>query len=196
MLGVLLLLAAHQFTHPKVLRIGVKPDQLLIAANYDVNPGQDALQLRSLFDRDADGKLSPEEQDKLTTYLEQMAMLYFELEVDGAKVKPAKISATPFRIDLPASATDALGIALLYSVPIPSHETVELVFVDQSKSREAHVPVVVDLTEGWEVAFASQGELSPSPFSIQRVRLDRGRPLVLRLRRTKTRATRPDGSPV
>jgi hypothetical protein len=190
-LGLLLLLVAHQFTHPKVLRVGVKADRLLIAVNYDVNPGQDALQLRALFDRDADGKLSQEEQDKLTSYLEQMSMLYFELRIDGEKVKPARISTTPFRIDLPATASDALGVALLFSAPLPASDRIEVVLSDQSKSRDVHVPVVVDLTEGWEVAFASQGELHLRPFAIHRVRLDRGRPLILRLRRT--RQTAPSG---
>jgi hypothetical protein len=185
-LGLLLLLVAHQFTHPKVIRMGVKEDQLLIAVNYDVNPGQDAVQLRSLFDRDADGSMSKEEQDKLTVYLEQMAMLYFELTIDGQKVKPSKISTMPFRIDAPATSSDTLGVALLYSAPLPKNDTIELSIADQTKSRETHVPLVVDLTDGWEVLFANQGEVHPTPFALHRVRLDRERPLSLRLRRAPT----------
>ncbi len=184
MLGLLLLLVAHQFTHPKLLRIGVKEAQVLLAVNYDVSPGQDALQIRGLFDRDADGRLSSEEQDKLTGYLEQMAMLYFELRIDGEKVALSRISKTPYRTDLPVAADDTLGVALLYSAPLPPKAAIELRFSDQTKARDTHVPVVVDLTAGWEVAFASQGELTPDPFALHRVRLDRGRPLVLRLRRS------------
>jgi hypothetical protein len=190
MQGLLLLLIAHQFTHPKVIRLGVKEDRLLIAVNYDVNPGQDSMQLRGLFDRDADGSLSSEEQDKLTAYLEQMAMLYFDLRIDGAKVKPERISSVPFRIDAPAASPLSLGVALLYSTPLPARGTCDLSVADQTKSRDAHVPVVVDLTEGWEVMFASQGELFRSPFAIHRVRLDRGRPLDLSLVRTE-RSARP-----
>jgi hypothetical protein len=191
-LGLLLLLVAHQFTHPKAIRLGVKEDRLLIAVSYDVNPGQDSQRLRGLFDRDADGTLSAEEQGKLTAYLEQMAMLYFELAIDGQAVKPARISSTPFRIDLPAGATDSLGVSLLYSALLPPGGSVGVRVADQTKARDTHVPLVVDLTEGWEVAFASQGEVHPTPFSIHRVRLDRGRPLLLDLRR---RANRVRGGP-
>ena len=185
-LALLPLLIAHQFAHPKAIRLGVKEDRLVIAVSYDVSPGQDALQLRGLFDRDADGSLSLEEQEKLTGYLEQMAMLYFELRIDGERVTPARISRTPFRIDQPASSSDTLGVALLYDAPLPARRSCEVSLADQTKARDTHVPLVVDLTEGWEVAFASQGELHPSPFAIHRVRLDRGRPLTLSLRRRQT----------
>lgn len=183
MLPFLALLVAHQFAHPKVLRVGLKEDQLLIAVNYDVNPGRDARQLRGLFDRDADGLISEQEQAKLTAYLEQMSMLFFELRIDDEKVTPKRLSATPHRIDLPASAPDTLGVAILYSVPLPKNRTIRVQIQDRARDPTRHVPLVVDLAEGWEVRFASQGELSRAPFALSRIRLQKGRPLILTLGR-------------
>lgn len=182
-LPFLALLVAHQFEHPKVLRAGFKEDRLLLAVNYDVNPGRDARQIRALFDRDADGAMSEKEQAKLTAYLEQMSDLFFELTIDGKKVKPSRVNATPHRIDLPVTAPDTLGVALLYSAPLPAKRTIRVRIEDRARDPAKHVPVVVDLAEGWEVRFASQGELSPSPLSLSRIRLQKGRPLILTLRR-------------
>jgi hypothetical protein len=182
-LALLTLLTAHRFEHPKSIRLGLERDRILIAVNYDVNPGADATQLRSLFDRDSDGALSRGEQDKLTAYLEQMAMLSFRIRLDGREAPPRRLAATPHRIGLPVSAADTLGIALLYEVALSS-KAVTIEIEDRERDRAKHVPVVVDVDAEWEVHLSSQGELTGSgPRHIGRIGLAKDRPLLMKLSR-------------
>lgn len=192
-LGVLALLllagpaGAHTFEHPKTLRLGVREDRMFLAVNFDVNPGQEALRTRALFDRDADGALSPDEQTVLVAALERMAWLWLKTTVDGAKVAWTLREKAPSRVDRPADDDQTLGVALLYEVKIPK-EGFELTLEDRERDAGKHVPLEVDLGPGWSVALASQGELHPEARQVRGVQLGVGRSVILRLRRNKSPA--------
>ncbi len=171
---------AHRFAHPKVLRLGVQPARLVIAWSYDVNPGPDALRTRGLFDRDADGRLDAAERQKLQKYLLDTTLLFLRVRIDGAPVDLTGAQVEAHRMDRPADDDSTLGISALVTVPRPPG-AFELVVEDRDKDATKHVPVVVDLAVAEPVALASQGELDPAARRIHGVRLERGRPFVLRL---------------
>lgn len=179
------LLAAHQFQHPKVLRVGVLPDRLLINVGYDVSPGEDARLHRSLFDRDQNGTLDPEEKKKLEQYLVDTAMLFMRLSINGEKVVPERTETQTTKLDLSTRSTDMLGVAFVLSAPLPADATFTVELGDRDKDRSRHVPVTVDLAPGFEVVFSSPGELFPEVRQLHRIMLKEGEPLVLRLRRTR-----------
>jgi hypothetical protein len=171
---------AHRFEHPKVLRIGVQAERLVIAWNFDVNPGPDALRTRGLFDRDADGRLDDGERKKLEKYLLDTTLLFLRIRIDGAAVDLTGARVEAHRMDRPAADDSTLGISALVTVPRPAG-AFELVVEDRDKDATKHVPVVVDLAVAEPVALASQGELDPAARRIHGIRLERGRPFVLRL---------------
>jgi hypothetical protein len=174
---------AHQFEHPKILRVGVQRDKLVVSVTYDVNPGDESRSVRSLFDRDANGKLDDEEQKAIARFLEETAMLWLQISIDGAPVKLEKVSASPNRLNAPRESSDSLGIAILFQAALPAKDALAIAIVDRDKDRQKHVPLTVDLAADWEVMFASQGELYPKARQIQRIGLRAEVPLELRLRR-------------
>ncbi|MCA9548909.1 MAG: hypothetical protein KC933_02670 [Myxococcales bacterium] len=173
---------AHTFEHPKTLRLGVRGDRMFLAVNFDVNPGQEALRTRALFDRDSDGALSQPEQTLLEGALERMARLWLKARVDGAEVQWTRRELVPNRLDRPADDDQTLGLALLYEAPVPP-QGFELVLEDRDRDAAKHVPLEVDLGEGWSVVLASQGELWPEARQVRGVQLKAGRQLILRLKR-------------
>lgn len=174
---------AHQFQHPKILRLGVKRDRLILSLSYDINPGEDSKRMRSLFDRDANGALDDAEQQRLARYLEETATLWMKMTIDGEAAKLERVQVVPNRLVAPGESTDSLGIAILYEIPLPKSATVAIELFDRDKDRMRHVPLTIDLGADWRVAFSSQGELYPKSRQIQRVLLKEDAPLLLRLRR-------------
>lgn len=185
LLAALLLLAApqvagaHRFEHPKSLRLGVKGDRLVLAIAYDVNPGRDAARARALFDRDADGALDPKEQALLLDGLEQRARHFLEVELDGAAVDWKAEARTGHRLDRPAADDTTLGAALVYSAALPGGAAHRVTIRDRDRDAARHVPLVVDLAEGWRIIRASQGEWHPEVRRLRGAILRRDRPLEL-----------------
>lgn len=177
------LLFAHQFTHPKTLRLGVRPDRLVLQIQYDVSPGRDARRTRALFDRDSDGALDAGERARLVSYFEDLCRTWLRVELNGAPVAWKRRGASPHRLDRPVEDDTTLGVALLYEAAIPAGEPIHLLVRDRTRDRDRHVPLVVDLAPGLRVRWASQGELHPGAGRIRRVSLSEGRPLELRLSR-------------
>ncbi len=174
---------SHQFEHPKILRVGVQRDKLIVSVTYDVNPGDESRSVRSLFDRDANGKLDDDEQKAIARFLEETAMLWLQISIDGAPVKLDKVSTVPNRLNAPRESSDSLGIAILYEAALPAKDALTIAIADRDKDRGKHVPLTVDLAPDWEVVLASQGELFPKVRQIQRIGLRADVPLELRLRR-------------
>jgi len=160
LLAPILALLGHQLEHPKLLRVGVQADRLLVSVTYDLAPGQASQQARALFDRDGDGALNLEEQEKLATYLEKTALLWLRIELDDAPLPLMRIERSSSRLDLPVEATQTLGIALLLQAPLPQRPELRLRIHDRDREADRHVPLSVDLSETWRVRFASEGELS------------------------------------
>lgn len=176
---------AHSFEHPKVLEIGLHASELVVSVRYDLSPGDESRLVRALFDRNTDGKLDSAEQQKLARYLERAAMLFFELRIQSEPGSLVRQSVSAHRVELPVEATQTMGVSMLYVATLPKvlpGALLEIEIIDRDKDSAKHVPVTVGLSDGWEVAFSSQGELHPVPRQIHRVKLQRGRPLVLRLR--------------
>lgn len=184
-LALLCLALGHQYQHPKVLRLGVLADRVLINVSYDVSPGEEARMHRTLFDRDGNGTLDEGERQKLEKYLIDTSLLFFKLAIGGEKITPERIETKAIRLDAAVGSTDALGIAFVLSAPIPAGPMVEVEVTDRDKDRARHVPLVVDLSEGYEVALASPGELFPEARQIHRVMLKEGEPFILKLRRKR-----------
>jgi hypothetical protein len=177
---------AHQFIDPKHLRLAIQPERLLLSLTYDVSPGGDARLLRGLFDRDTDGKLSPAEQELLLGYLEEMATLWLSIRSGGKKLTLERLDRRGSGMDLPADATQTLGAALLYAAPLAPWTELEVTVADRDKDAQKRVPIVVDLGPDDSVMFANQGELQPRLGQIHRAWVGQDRPLVLRLRRSRT----------
>src|SRR5262249_13043165 len=152
---------------------------------YDVSPGEDARLHRSLFDRDANGVLDDGEKKKLEQYLVDTAMLFLKLTIDGQKVVPERTETQSNRLDVPTASTDSLGVSFILTAALPAAPAVSIELADRDKDRARHVPVTVDLAEGFEVAFASPGEFFPEVRQIHRIMLKEGEPFVLRLRRVR-----------
>ena len=186
-LSVLLVLAAapvaaHRFEHPKTIQARVQGEALEIVMLYDLDPGRDSQMARALFDRDDDGALSDGEQAALVRYLEQTALLFFELEIDGHTVTATRGARVPHRADRPVASSKSLGLRLHLHAPVAG-AAVRIRLRDRDKDRARHVPVQLDLGPGWVLAFASQGEWVPSLHRLQGARLASGRDLQLTLRR-------------
>lgn len=170
----------HVFEHPKILRLGVLPDRLLVSITYDLNPGRESMEARGLFDRNQDGILDPEEQVKFARFLEESATLFLEVKIDGQPIKLTRVEASPHLLDRPAGSSETAGIGLLFAVPL-KEGPVTIAVRDRDRDKQKHVPVVVDLAPTWSVALASQGELSHVERRIERVMLGPGADLELRL---------------
>ncbi len=171
---------AHRFEHPKVIRVGVQRDEIVVAYSYDVNPGTEALRTRALFDRDADGRLDAEEQARLQKYLVDTALLWMRVRVQDRPIDLRTSTVTANRLDRPADDTTTLGISALVRVPRPPGALV-IELEDRDKDARKHVPVVVDFAGEESVALASQGEFDPEARQLRGVRLEPERALVLRL---------------
>ncbi|MBK6684564.1 MAG: hypothetical protein IPG45_08820 [Deltaproteobacteria bacterium] len=182
---------AHVFEHPKILRVGLQPDRLLVSVTYDLNPGRQSLEARGLFDRNQDGTLDPEEQVKLAKFLEDSAMLFLKVKIGGQAVRLERLEASPHQLDRPSGSSESLGISLLYAAPLPPEGGV-LELEDRDRDKQKHVPVVVDLAPTWRVALASQGELSNATHQIQRVMLSAGSPLRLQVERRENSPPAPN----
>jgi len=175
--------SAHPFEHPKTMQLSVQKDRILIAMGYDVDPGDSARLLRSLFDRDADGRLGPPEHELLARYLERTALMFLFVHVDGQPVPLLRREAHAFRIGADVSNTASMGIQLVYEIALPTGGTrFRARIEDRDKDARKHVPTIVDLGANWLVQFASQGELSLSEKQIRNVRLGPETPLVFELR--------------
>ena len=172
---------AHVFEHPKTLRLGIRGQRAYLSVSYDVDPGQDARRTRALFDRDTDGRLDPEERQRLEKGLERRARVWLRTERDGEPLDWTIKERKPHRFDRPTDDATTLGLALLYEAELPK-APLTLTIHDRERDKAKHVPLIVDLGPKWVVDFASQGELSADGARLSRVRLADGRPLVLRLR--------------
>lgn len=186
--GVAAPAAGHQFAHPKVLRLGVRADRLLLQVTFDLDPGATSRTVREVFDRDASGRLDDVERAKAERFLVESAMLFLKLEIDGRAVAPELLEVVPSNLDRPVGSTETVGVAAVleatFAAPPPGGRVV-IALADRDRDRAKHVPAVVDLAEGWDVAFASQGELHPGPRRIERVLLSDGAPLALTLERRR-----------
>lgn len=183
--------SAHKFEHPKILRLGVTDGELLLSVSYDVNPGDEARQLRGVFDRDGDGNLSAPEQAQVLDYLERTALLWLRLQVGGRPAELSKKQAQGSHVDAKVSSTDSVGISLLYQVAIPpAAPRLELELSDRDKDAAKVVPLTADLGPSWTVELATQGEWQPRLRSLERVFLTpkEGLRLVL-LRHAETRTS-------
>jgi len=176
---------AHNFEHPKIVEIGLHKNELALSIKYDLNPGNEARLVRALFDRNTDGHLDGTEQAKLVRYLERTAMLFIDLQIQSAQAKLIRQSGSAHRVALPVEATQTMGVSVLYIAPLPKVAPGELLTIqikDRDKDPAKHVPVTLGYSEGWEVAFASQGELHPAPRQIHRIKLDKHGTFELRVR--------------
>jgi len=174
-------LEAHRFEHPKVLRLGIQDHRLLLAITYDVNPGQQALRTRGLFDRDVDGALDPEEQARLMDALEKTCWLWLKAEVGAETVTWTRRERSGHRLDRPASDESGLGLSLVYEAPLPAQRTLAIQLTDRDRDAGKHVPLHVDLAGNWRVVQANQGEWHAKGRQLRRVVLNGQRPLSLRL---------------
>jgi hypothetical protein len=177
--------SAHQFQHPKMLRLGVRADAILLSLTYDLNPGEDARMARSLFDRDGNGELDAGEREKLERYLEDTARLFLQVAIDGKEVTLERVELVASRLDLPRASSETLGIAAVYRAALPPGDRVSIRVADRDKDRARHVPLVVDLAPGWDVELATQGELHPKSRQLQRILLSEDHPFELRLVRSR-----------
>lgn len=175
---------AHRFEHAKVLRLGVKSDRLYLSVSYDVNPGQDSLRTRALFDRNSDGKLDDREQELLMGSLEKMCWLWLKTAVDGQKLKWTRKERAGHRLNRPTSDGGGLGLSLLYEVALPEGPSFTIEFNDRDKDKTKHVPMQVDFGPGLLLESATQGEWQGTARQLRSIALGRTRPLVLVLGRT------------
>ena len=167
------------------MQLGVRKGTVVIAVTYDVNPGDESRQLRAMFDRNADGRLDSGEQTKLQKYLERMAMLFFKMRIGDRSATLIRSGTSAHRVGLPADASQTMGVSLLFTAYLPKHDDGELLTIgisDRGKDAKKHIPLIVDVGGGWTVALASQGEFHPESRQIQRIRLNKGRSLTLKLR--------------
>lgn len=175
---------AHKLIYPKTIRLGVRGDELALAVNYDVDAGDSAQLMRRLFDRNADGRLDADEQGKILELLERTANLWLTVKIDGQKRALHRAERRGFQLDLPADATQNLGVALLYTTPLPpwrDGRILRIELVDRDQDAAKVVPVTVDLPSGAEVRLSSLGELHPRLHQIHRVMLAPERGLRLEL---------------
>ena len=77
---------AHELPHPKRDLLLVEPERVRLIVVHELNPGDDSVAARALFDRDSDGRLSPAEQDLIKGFLTRVAEEGVELFLDGEKL--------------------------------------------------------------------------------------------------------------
>lgn len=172
---------AHTYEHPKILRLGIQANRVLLAVTYDVNPGQDALRTRGLFDRDSDGALSAPEQARLLDALEKTCWLWLQVRVGEKKLTWTRRERVGHRLDRAATDDSGLGLALLYEAALPPRGAMILTVEDRDRDRAKHVPLQMDLDPAWRLTQAEQGEWFAQARQLSRVTLSADRPLTLHL---------------
>ena len=91
----------------------------MFTVTYTVNPGQEASLLRALYDRNSDGRLDGEEQERLTEYLEKTAVMFLRVTIDGDLARLVRLDSTMQRADFRVAASEAMGMQLRFSTPLP-----------------------------------------------------------------------------
>lgn len=159
--------------------------------SYDINPGQEASLLRALFDRDSNGKLDGEEQERLTGYLEKTAVMFLRVRINGQLAQLIQLDSSMHRVDTRVTASKAMGLHMRFSTELPKlkkGETLSMTIVDRDKDDEKHVPTVVDVGTMWSVILSSQGEFHADIRQISRIKLKQDHPVKLILRRGQKEA--------
>ena len=177
---------AHRLKYPKSLTLELRNKKVLLTMTYTVNPGQEASMLRALYDRDADGRLNGEEQERLTEYLEKMATMFLRVSIDGEIARLVQLDSSMQRADFRATSSKAMGMQLRFSAPLPEVEkgkTFTMSVVDRDKDAKKHVPTVVDVGKNWSVIMADQGEFHPTTRQVLNVKLSEEATLNLEIRR-------------
>lgn len=177
---------AHHFDDPKRLRVRLDPARVELTVTYDVDPGAPALALRRTFDRDRDGALGPEERAVALDYLTRTALLFTQVEIDGAALLvEGRTGTTAVTVDReargleqPTDASTSIGVLVVVRASIatpPRAVTIR----DRGPRPDRGVPTTVELRDLPAPRRASQGEWSPRTRILAGVALTDADPLVL-----------------
>jgi|GEM_PF-2427644 len=177
---------AHRTRYPKLLTIELRDASILVTVGYTISTGKEATLLRALYDRDADGRLSGEEQERLTAYIERTAVMFLRMNINGELTRLVQRESNMQRLDSRADSRNAFRVQMRFAVTIPKlkrGETFTLSVEDRDKEALRKVPTVVDVGKSWSIVMASQGEYHPTTRQILDVQLDEENRLEMIIRR-------------
>ena len=185
---------AHRNKYPKLLTIELRDTSALVTVSYTISSGKEATLLRALYDRDADGRLSGEEQERLTEYIERTAVMFLRMNINGELTRLVQRESNMQRLDSRADSRNAFRVQMRFAVTIPKikrGETFSLSVSDRDKDAMLQVPTVVDVGQSWSIVMASQGEYHPTTRQILDVQLADERDLKMVIRRGPRPKTEP-----
>ncbi|MEE2903968.1 MAG: hypothetical protein VYC39_16700 [Myxococcota bacterium] len=177
---------AHRTRFPKLLTIELREASILVTVSYTISSGKEATLLRALYDRDADGRLSGEEQERLTDYIERTAVMFLRMNINGELTRLVQRESNMQRLDSRADSRNAFRVQMRFAVTVPKldrGETFTLSVEDRDKDALRKVPTVVDVGQAWSIVMASQGEYHPTTRQILDVQLDEENRLKLIIRK-------------
>jgi len=186
---------AHRLKYPKTLSVDFRDKKCLFTLTYNVNPGQDASLLRALFDRNSNGKLEGEEQERLTEYLERTAVMFLRVRINGELARLIQLESSMHRASSNVAASKAMGLQIRFSAEIPTLKeggTLSLSISDRDKDDQKHVPTVVDVGKMWSVILSSQGEFHTAIRQISNIKLKLDQSLELKMRRGQKPSKDPE----
>lgn len=175
-------LFAHQFEHPKSVRLGLTPNKWVLGVDFDVSPGPEATAIRSRFDRNTDHRLDADEQQRLFNHMRTRSLDTLRVIVENHPVRWTLHTKRSHQLDRSASSDLMLGASWVLTSKISPADRLSVRIVDRSP---VVVPLTVDVPAPWHLELASQGEWHPE-FRHLRTHLEPGVELTLKLIRTST----------
>ena len=155
--SLLALLLAHALEHPKREVLALAPERLVLDVAWELPPGDEASELRRLFDGDRDGTLSAAEADRAAAWVADAATAFLSLAVDGVPVAPAREAVRGHGLRGRTADDSGLLVVVRLAAALPPPSGVRVVrLADRDRDASKHVPVRVEL-HGLALAGASPG---------------------------------------
>lgn len=136
--------SAHHLAAPKVDLVSVSLKEIRIAVDYSVDPAKGG-ELRTLFDRDRDGRLAGEERTTAEQWLRVAATHFLAVQVDGKAVALSEIEAEFRGLEGRGDPGALLVLAAPLSLGKGAHR---LELTDRHKDAAIAVPVRVTFARG------------------------------------------------
>ena len=177
---------AHRNKYPKLLTVELRDASALVTVSYTISSGKEATLLRALYDRDSNGRLDGEEQERLTEYIERTAVMFLRMNINGELTRLVQRESNMQRLDSRADSRNAFRVQMRFALTVPKlkrGETFKLSITDRDKDALRQVPTVIDVGQSWSIVMASQGEYHPTTRQILDVQLAEDRNLELVIRR-------------
>lgn len=136
----------HDVPFPKHDQVKITSEAVEVQVDYLIEPGDLARRTREIFDGDGNGRLDDAERERLVAYLQQSALHFLKVELNG---EPLKLEVVDHRLSgaelETSSALELVGRWTLRAAEVHWERSNRLVFHDRHKDGAVRVPVHVSV---------------------------------------------------